>query len=196
MTDRKRDLRRKTPITYLISDDSEGEQSPSEVSSAFSTPRKPRRSNASLEFEEELESKPVKTPPPRFSAAGHSLRQHQHLHLSLRAQENGDKQTLKRRGRRKISVREKDGVPDVKHESTQRSARYEIRDAIATGTLVKRRNYFLAKKDYFLPLLPANNHITRLAEARKAELNGEDEDLSIPYEAIEQQPQGYGYPLC
>lgn len=135
MTDRKRDLRRKTPVTYLVSDDSEGEQSPSEVSSAFSTPRKPRRSHAILDLEEDFEPEPAKTPPPRLSAAGHSLRQHQHLHLSLRAQENGDKQIIKRRRRRKINAREKDGVPNAKHESAQRTSRAEIRDAIATELL-------------------------------------------------------------
>lgn len=44
----------------------------------------------------------------------------------------------------------------------------------------------MAKKDYFLPLLPASNSISRLIEARQTV-----EDITFPYEALEQQPKGW-----
>ena len=186
MTD-KRGLRYKPRISYEISDDSDGAESPSAVDSIFSSPEKPHRFRKSniVDLEEEVqEIEPPKTPPPRISAAGHSLRQHSDLHLSLRAQENGDKTRFIKKQRLSKPAR-KTSKPQISAPS--RTVRNEIRDNIATETASNRANFFIAKKEYFLPLLPEGNHIQRLTEQPE---KGQDEDLSIPYQALDHQPKG------
>lgn len=176
-----RDLRRKQPVSYEISDDDDAVQS-SNADSTFPTPQKPI---VYLEEESEVysEPEPAGTPPPRQSSAGHSLRQRSALHLSLRAQENGDRQTTtKRRIRRKKQVQRSVPAPP-------RTARNEVRDAIASETTAKRANFFVAKKDYFLPLLPEGNHVQRLVDQRNEQYGG-IEELGVPYEAFSTQPQG------
>lgn len=191
-----RGMRRKERVIYRISDDSDTQESQSAADSTFSTPQKSHKKSPSeiIDLEDESESEPAKTPPPRVSSAGHALRQPQDLHLSLRAQENGDKRPLKRRKRSKKILKKSTIGPRVVPSAIPRTARNEIRNEIATQTAKKRANFFVAKKDYFLPLLPDNNHITRLAEERHESQEGE-KDLSIPYEAFEHQPKGYALSL-
>lgn len=193
----KRTTRRKERVSYLISDDSDSPESESVGDSAFSNPQTPGR-DVRQKFEEEsdieLDIKPAKTPPPRISLAGHSLRQHQDLHLSLRAQENGDKGRVKKRRVSKKAPRKSLAGPNSNLSPLPRTARNQIRDKIATETARKRGNFFVAKKNYFLPLLPDNNHISRLAEERSHGQDGET-DLTVPYEALEHQPEGYAL-LC
>lgn len=192
MSDQKRQLRRKEPVHYeiSISGDSEDAESPS---STFSSPTKRRKSRVSIvDLEEEsTESEPPKNPPPRVSSAGHLLRQPKDLHLSLRAQENADNPRAKKR---KISNRRsKKSVTSQKTEiqPSQKTARNEIRENISRETAVKRANFYVAKKEYFLPLLPQSNSINKLVEARNAAGQHGNEDLTIPYEALEQQPEGW-----
>lgn len=201
-----RQLRRKSAISYEISSDSDQSSTPNH--SQFSTPEKlvgrPKRSLVRQKQESETESEtPPITPPPRLSTAGHSLRQHKDLHLSLKALENGDKTT--RKSRKQITARTRCNA-SVK-PLPARTERSLIRDAIATGTLIKRANYLVSHKHLFLPLLPANNYVARLVS--KSKLDGQDEDilavadasgsfdgsgyrkdLSLPYEELTQQPQG------
>ena len=210
MTNRKA-LRPTKPISYEISDASEDETLPSIPDSPFGTPQKPHRTKIGnlidLDSEEdELAQHPKtgnfidldseeddlaqhsdpSTPPPRMSAAGHSLRQHKDLHLSLRAQENGDKPSKKRR----LSKQQRKSKPTPALRKTASAsaltARNEVRDEIAKKTALKRVNFFAAKSAYFLPLLPENNHIQWVLEQ-----NPQDQDLSIPYEALENQPAGF-----
>jgi hypothetical protein len=92
--------------------------------------------------------------------------------------------------------------------------RGEVRSAIAAQTAVKRANFFLAKRDFFLPLLPEVNHVTKLLAQRSQvkapgrrsrsrnvivlddsddqEMDGfEDENaLLVPHEPIE-KPKGF-----
>lgn len=189
MSEYGRNLRTKKRVSYQISDDSDSVPSPSVASSSFSTPQKFRAGSNSYEV---VEPETPKTPPPRFSSAGHSLRQHHDLHLSLRAQENADKPVLKKR---RISRKQPKKVliiedgDEIAEPKSQKTARNEIRDMIATETLRKRANFLVAKKDYFLPLLPESNQISRLVEERSQ--SDQSEDLSVAYEAIQHQPQGY-----
>ena len=181
-----RDLRNKQPVSYEISDDEDGSPS-TNAGSTFSTPRKPV---VYLEEEYELysepEPEPAGTPPPRQSSAGHSLRQRSDLHLSLRAQENGDKTVArKRKSHRRKQVQRSAAAPP-------RTARNEVRDQIASETAGKRANFFIAKKEYFLPLLPESNHVQRLVDQRNEQYGGVEE-LGVPYEAFNTQPQGYGF---
>lgn len=190
MTD-GRGLRHKERVTYQISDDSDSEKSPSAADSTFSSPQKPRRVRIgniiNLEEDEIDDIEPAKTPPPRLSSAGHSLRQHSDLHLSLRAQENGDKPSRKKRRLSQPSKRRSGVAVESQTAPPTRTARNEIREMIATETGGKRSNFFVAKKDYFLPLLPDGNHIQRLAEQHSDE---QETRVIVPYEALEHQPKG------
>lgn len=183
MTHSSRDLRRKQPVSYEISDD-ENDPESSNAGSTFSTPKKPI---VYLEEENEIidtESEPERTPPPRKSSAGHSLRQHSDLQLSLRAQENGDKPSAKKRKVTKKKLR-----PQPSAQVQPKTARNEVRDEIASETAAKRANFFIAKKDYFLPLLPDGNHVQRLVDQRHEQYTNVP-DRHIPYEAFTSQPQG------
>ncbi|MCJ1399711.1 hypothetical protein MMC11_002913 [Xylographa trunciseda] len=191
-----RDLRQKEQVSYTISDDSDELASVSGVSSAFSTPQKPKRTRNIIDLEEDNDAveevvRPI-TPPPRLSAAGHALRQHKDMHLSLRALENGDKPALKKRkiSLPKIKQQKPRVVSDAPLGHAARTARNETRDFIATETAAKRAKFFVAKKDYFLPLLPENNHVKRIVEQAMMQRSvNSSEDMVVPYERIE-QPQG------
>ncbi len=181
-------MRRKERVSYHVADDSDS-LIESSSSNGFATPRKHRR--ALYEDSEDDEVEPAKTPPPRVSSGTHVLRQRKDLHPSLRAQENGDQQRRKRTRTSKSSrfslVKSDAPSPDI-----QMSARNEVRNEIATETARKRANFFVAKKEYFLPLLPESNHIKRLVDERSKSEDG-GIDLSVPYEAIDHQPQGYTF---
>lgn len=183
MTQPARDLRRKQPVSYEISDD-EDDPASSNGGSTFSTPQKPI-----VFLEEEIEvidpeSELDRTPPPRKSSAGHSLRQHSDLQLSLRAQENGDKRASKKRKIAKPQRRPQRSAP-----APPRTARNEVRDEIASETAAKRARFFIAKNEYFLPLLPEANHVQRLLDQRDGQNTVADE-MGVPYEAFTSQPQG------
>ena len=176
----KRGLRNKAQISYEISSDSEDAGGSSAPDSTFSSPEKPSLHIVNLEDEfEEIES--PETPPARLSTAGHALRQHKDLHLSLRAQENGDKRVgRKTKQSRPVSKKSKAILVAV-----PKTARNEVRDQIATETAGKRANFLIAKQDLFLPLLPQGNYIQRLASQHTGA-----SDLSIPYEVLSEQPKG------
>lgn len=176
----KRGLRNKVQISYEISSDSENASGSPAPDSTFSSPEKP--SQHTIDVEEELEEiEPPETPPARLSTAGHALRQHKDLHLSLRAQENGDKRIgRKTKHSRPASKRSKAILGAV-----PKTARNEVRDQIATETAGKRANFLIAKQDLFLPLLPHGNYIQRLASQHRGV-----SDLSIPYEVLSEQPKG------
>ena len=182
-----RGLRKKEQVSYEISSDSDVAASSSLQDSPFSSPEKAakrRKRSSIIDLEDESEEiEPAGTPPPRKSAAGHSLRQHGDLHLSLRAQENGDKLKAKKRkthtGRKSKAILKPDAP-------APRTARNEVREIINVETGGKRANFFVGKKDVFLPLLPEGNHIQRLVAQRR----DSDAELSIPYEVLEKQPAG------
>ena len=179
----RRASRHKQPVSYEISSESDNDAASND--STFSTPGKRRMTYLEDEIEE---IEPAKTPPPRQSTAGHSLRQHSDLHLSLRAQENGDKPVVKKR---RVSVRHSSGKKAIlKKEavSQPRTARNEVRDIINTETTAKRSKFFIAKKDCFLPLLPEGNHVQRLIDQHRQD--DDLEELGVPYEAFSTQPKG------
>ncbi|PVH92788.1 hypothetical protein DM02DRAFT_619713 [Periconia macrospinosa] len=63
------------------------------------------------------------------------------------------------------------------------TARTRLREEIAQKTKVKADNFLVANKDYFLPLLPERNYISRLVTKAKS-------TSTVPYQAIKQQPEG------
>lgn len=181
----KRSSRAKV-ISYEISDDSDNPDTTSSLESTFSTPQKvPRKRVSIVDLDDELEEvEPPKTPPPRLSSAGHSLRQPKELALSLRAQENGDKRTKRKRK----TIKSRSTPRTIIQSSAPKTARQELREYVNTATAGKRANFFVARKDLFLPLLPEGNHVQRLVAQRQGD--NREEDLSVPYEVIEHQPKG------
>lgn len=206
-----RQLRQKNNISYELSSDSDPGENSSDT--PFGTPQKAiplrKRSVVSLDETDSEESEAsAEVPPPRLSTAGHSLRQHGDLRLSTRAQENN----LLKRKRKTSKASNRPIVTSDAPKSIKpivKSTRGEIRDAIASGTAVKRKNFFLSHQNLFLPLLPPKNYISKLVEQQKYDdqdqdilavsdsiesLNSTSKDIagpkSIPYEDLSQQPQG------
>lgn len=73
------------------------------------------------------------------------------------------------------------------------SDRVAVREEIASTTAKKRNRFFVEKKDYFLPLLPAgHNYIKKLVEKHDALTDAEKarESQVVPYAEIETQPKG------
>lgn len=207
------ELRQKRKISYVNLDDSDDPTAaPSEVSSAFPTPqgmRYPDPVNSTQSDEVDMSSPVSPEPlPERSTRAGHSLRPRSVLQPSVKA-ENMIVRTMPRktqrkppkgRGRQTLSSKVKSGAA--------LTSRQAIRHAIATETAVKRAKFLMAKKDYFLPLLPKNNYITRLLHKEQVEGKLEDgeTDLEVkseshtntvanqvgitPYVPITEQPKG------
>lgn len=208
-----RQLRRKELVSYQVSSDSDIAGSSTATDSPFGTPQKVStvRKRSIINLDEESESEeldsPAKSPPPRLSTAGHSLRQHKDLHQSLRALENGDKPLRKKHKATKPSKPTK-FASRASRPASVKTVRNQIRETIATETTAKRNNFFIAHKDLLLPLLPKKNHITKLIDQKKVggeeadilpvsdsldSLKRHDEaikDLSVPYEELSQQPVG------
>ncbi|KAL8769332.1 MAG: hypothetical protein Q9203_005475 [Teloschistes exilis] len=207
-------LRQKQAVSYEISSDSDTPAASTATESNFGTPQKPVRARRgtiiTLDYDQsdmEEDKSPTKTPPPRLSTAGHNLRQHKDLQQSLRAQENGDKPRRKRRKNR--NLRRPVVTSDAPRALPIRTERNQIRDTINTETARKRNNFFVAHKQLFLPLLPEKNYIRKLIGQRQLDrqeddilavsdtlnalitnVNEDEEDLSVPYQQLDQQPQG------
>jgi SWI/SNF-related matrix-associated actin-dependent regulator of chromatin subfamily A member 5 len=63
------------------------------------------------------------------------------------------------------------------------TARNRLRDDIAQKTKAKANNFLVANKDYFLPLLPPNNQITKLVAHHNAK-------PIVEYKELKEQPKG------
>ncbi|KAH7130402.1 SNF2 family N-terminal domain-containing protein [Dendryphion nanum] len=65
------------------------------------------------------------------------------------------------------------------------TARQRLRDEIALRTRAKADNFLIANREYFLPLLPANNYISKLL----SKVIG-DAETAVEYEELTEQPSG------
>jgi SWI/SNF-related matrix-associated actin-dependent regulator of chromatin subfamily A member 5 len=63
------------------------------------------------------------------------------------------------------------------------TARARLRDEITHQSKFKSDNFLVANKDYFLPLLPANNYVSKLVANHPAQ-------PIVEYKQLEQQPDG------
>ncbi|KAI9703890.1 MAG: hypothetical protein M1836_007663 [Candelina mexicana] len=196
-----RSLRQKPQVSYTISDDSDSVVSASETSSPFSTPQAKRSHNfVDLDGDEDKDdgrqSRAGATE--RLSSAGHSLRPRSTLNLSLKAYENSDKKPLakKRKLMSKASIKrtkayihstgdDSEGEESVIVLQPAQSSRAQLRQDIAAETAARRSRFFVAKKEYFLPLLPENNHVQKLVDRL-----GADAGAIRPYEDLQRQPKG------
>jgi SWI/SNF-related matrix-associated actin-dependent regulator of chromatin subfamily A member 5 len=72
------------------------------------------------------------------------------------------------------------------------SDRLAVRHEIATKTSNKRNRFLVENKNHFLPLLPANNHVKKLADKFAALTEQERAKLpsTTPFQEIELQPKG------
>ncbi|KAI9644910.1 hypothetical protein NHQ30_006944 [Ciborinia camelliae] len=68
----------------------------------------------------------------------------------------------------------------------------KIREEITNATLAQRNAFLVEKQDYFIPLLPKNNHIQMLI-TQEVELSEEEKAKRpdfVPYRLLEAQPKG------
>lgn len=71
----------------------------------------------------------------------------------------------------------------------KKTERQQIRLNIASTTELKRKRFLVEHKEYFLPLLPQNNYITKLM-AKDEEMEKIQKKNSVPYEELAEQPKG------
>lgn len=113
------------------------------------------------------------------------------LKTSLRGKGNVQTNTPKNRESNKANA----GLafsPDELALTPIMSDRQAVRDNIARVTVAKRNRFFVENKDYFLPLLPEQNYIRKLADRFEA-LSPEAkaaEPAVVPYHQIDAQPKG------
>jgi SWI/SNF-related matrix-associated actin-dependent regulator of chromatin subfamily A member 5 len=199
-------------VSYRMPEDTD-EADSSPPGSSFSSPQGSVRKCDILDLMEDSEGDSIAvdstsiTPPERVSRAGHSLRPFSKLNLSQRALENADeprrklkRKALKTKIERVVSDVSNPGSVDI-YKTQLRTKREELRHVIATDTASRRYKFFVAKKEYFLPLLPEKNFVRKLVE--KAE-TGSEESITWkkndrmaargagvePYKALERQPAG------
>ncbi|KAL3427367.1 Chromatin structure-remodeling complex subunit snf21 [Phlyctema vagabunda] len=152
-------------------------------------PDEDESSKALAEDDNEIQFAPV-------SRSGRKLRPRSSVPFSLKALEDGDKQSrfkTPRSSRKKNVIDEVIGVDIPEYDfSPIVSERVLIRQEIASQTAANRSRFFVDKKDYFLPLLPPNNHVKKLVEKHEQLSEEEISKLPIitPYEELETQPRG------
>lgn len=126
---------------------------------------------------------------PRGSARIHAKAEELKMEKYKRDRE---KHASLRRGtrNRKMRILESDTTPSPpssrrKAPSTRKldTARNRLRDDIAHQSKAKSNNFLVANKDYFLPLLPKINQITKLVARHNAK-------PMVEYEELQEQPKG------
>ena len=193
MSQPARQTRVKPRISYEISSDSDTEGFSRGRDSSFSSPEK--RASARNEIidvesdSSEVEEMESRLPAPRTTSAGHSLRQRNELQQSLRARENADKRKLRTKKRAQGAHGKSNAPSNSRKNATRMTDRSEIRQGISSTTARKRANFFVAKSNVFLPLLPSGNYLEKLITQKEA--SGQlDPDAMVPYANIKNQPAG------
>ncbi|OCK76907.1 hypothetical protein K432DRAFT_407770 [Lepidopterella palustris CBS 459.81] len=184
----RKELRKCKPVTYTVPADSDdGSPSPSATSS-YESPEKSQPTSMEDSEDELAKSE-------RLSSAGHSLRPRsiltqraglESLKLDAPRRRNldaGRRQSARRLN--KILISDTLGTNQKVKPSKAKieTARSRVRDEIAARTIVKRDRFLLANQDYFLPLLPENNYISKLYD------RGVDSSI-VEYTELQTQPKG------
>ena len=193
MDESKRETRAHPRISYGLSSDSE-DSATSTIGSKFSSPDKLNSIQDEVtrldDDSSELDELEATTLQPRLSKAGHSPRQPSVLQQSQRARENADKPKLKKKttaGKSQRTV----VYPSRNTHSARMAEHQAFRHEISSVTARKRANFFVAKQDVFLPLLPPGNVIEKLGERRRESQGVRGDESSIsPYCRIDEQPAG------
>jgi hypothetical protein len=113
--------------------------------------------------------------------------------MSLKAQENSETFMDRSRPKKVLSKAVTDLIgADELSFSPVVSQRVAIRQEIASKTAASRNRFFVDKKEFLLPLLPANNYVRKLVEKHDRLTPEELAELptTIPYEEISSQPRG------
>ena len=76
-------------------------------------------------------------------------------------------------------------TPSRKPARVSDTARARVREKIATETGAMMEKFILAHKDYFLPLLPHNNFVSKL----EAKYEGQNTSIA-EYSELQEQPKG------
>ena len=183
-------LRDRPPISYAISDGSDESRSPS-VSSAFTSPEKAQVIDIQSS-EDEADTMEEKE---RAVAGGRTLRPTSVLSATSRAlgtathrASRNSSANIKKGSKKTNKILISDTLLPSRTTAGHKveTARQRIRTDIAAGTKIKQERFLIAKKDYFLPLLPpAQNYVQKLVNSREGA-----EPQVVPYEALEHQPKG------
>ncbi|KAF2121075.1 ISWI chromatin-remodeling complex ATPase-like protein ISW2 [Lophiotrema nucula] len=160
------------------------EPSPSPSPPSFASPEKPPRDGTETS-EDEL-ARSVLRPSTRRSltrrgdsAAGEVLT------METRKKEKSDRPRRSLRNR-KDDILASDTVPSPEPRRNRPKAdtvRNRLREDIASQSKVKANNFLVANKECFLPLLPANNYVSKLVSKH-------DAASIVEYEEIKEQPKG------
>lgn len=157
---------------------------PAPVQSRRTRP-KPATARADSEDELALSIRPARKSSARISAYSEELQ------MEKRKKECDQADGLRRSGRdRKSIILESDTLaspPSARRKALPPrkldTARARLRDDIAQKSKAKSNNFLVANKDYFLPLLPPNNQISKLVA------RGDAKPI-VEYEELTEQPEG------
>ncbi|KAF3043080.1 hypothetical protein E8E11_004341 [Didymella keratinophila] len=111
--------------------------------------------------------------------------------LKMEARKKTSDESPRRRSGRHTRVLESDTVrkqtPSPRRQSVRTpkldTTRVRLRDEIARQSKAKANNFLVANKDYFLPLLPRNNYVSKLLSSHNAQ-------PIVQYEELKEQPKG------
>ncbi|KAJ4335268.1 hypothetical protein N0V95_008953 [Ascochyta clinopodiicola] len=197
-TDSRRSLRHRPAPSYTV-------LSPSPSASPESLPVKAEKKTATRKLppkQAATETVPTNTPssedelarPVRARGYKKNLRSNDtYSDVKMEARKKRDDDAPRRRSGRHTRVLESDTLQaqqrptPTKRKTAQPpkldTARARLRDDIAHKSKVKANNFLFAHKDYFLPLLPPHNYVTKLLRNHKAKPIAE-------YEELKEQPEG------
>lgn len=138
-------------------------------------------------------TRPTRNPPAPAAAPRGSARiqaKTEELKMEKRRKDREREGHLRRGTRdRKTRILESDTMPEPTTSRRKApppkldTARNRLRDAIAQKSKAKAKNFLVANKDYFLPLLPEKNHVTKLVA-------NYDAQPVVEYEQLQEQPEG------
>ena len=185
----KRKLRSRPSLNYAVSGLTEEKSS----SSASAFPSLPKIDRALDESSEDELAEPPSDPPKRTK----QTQKAQDEELKMEARRRAKAEAPRRSSRfRKSNIigsdtLEKDELAQSPLKKASKvpirpkldTTRQRLRDEIAAQSKVKANNFLVANKDYFLPLLPPNNYVSKLVSKGRAEPVTE-------YTSLTEQPKG------
>ncbi|KAM3069394.1 hypothetical protein ACMFMG_005500 [Clarireedia jacksonii] len=194
-TAHKKDNPSNSPQKYRTTQAFSDSSSSSHESSQTTPVRDSRQDLALQAAENELESKQENAVEDEMkieysNVNGRSLRKRK-PNTSLKAQENGwTPERTRRPAENKVVGDVELGLSELNFTSVV-SRRAEIRQEIANETTARRNRFLVDKKDFWLPLLPDSNYISKLVEKHK-QLSEDEAKLPTvqPYEELAKQPKG------
>ncbi|KAI5363340.1 Putative helicase, Zinc finger, FYVE/PHD-type, Zinc finger, RING/FYVE/PHD-type [Septoria linicola] len=181
-------LRGATTVSYAESPESSAQSTPRSTSSFDSADQDDMEVIEDDASEDELTSEDTIRAVPRGSVAmqpvlpARSRRGNVDYSRVVPAQVQKEKKTTKRvKGR----LLKSDTFPGSETKLRGETARSLVRQDIALHTKPKRDAFLLAHQDFFQPLLPENNYISKLARLQEG-----DQQADVNYVELSEQPKG------